>query len=105
MGAVLIQRVPNRSVKLQQPKRKRPFCVVLKRWSNRTNRLSLDLGFAENAADTCMGILQIRLRIPIKRQHSLPIKDVILDSVGGKIGVLDCANAHLAGNFTLLFRR
>ena len=67
-----------------------------------TNARTIYTSLAENAADSSVRILQIWRRIAIKREHALPIKDVILDPICRQVGVFNRADAHLLGNRIVL---
>src|SRR5690242_16012773 len=53
------------------------------------NRLGSDVPFSEDALRSRVGILQIGTRIAVHRQHLLPVKDVIAETVLREVGILD----------------
>ena len=73
--------------------------------TNRRRKIShtgtLNIGATKNTANSRVCILQIWRRVAVKRQHSIPVKCVVLDSISRKICVLHGTKADDAGDICL----
>ena len=91
--AVPIERVPYGRIECQQANRKRAFLRRPKCGNDRPCGVAGNVGAPEDAADSGVSVLKVRSGVAVEGQHAIPVEHVVLDPVGGQIGVLHGANA------------
>ncbi len=86
-----------------QLERESPFSRV--QWHHRVDLGTGVAGFAEDGADTSVGVLQVHARVAGEGHHAVDVEDVVPGAGGRQVGVLDRADAGLLGDLVqLVFR-
>ena len=67
--------------------------------------IGIDAGLAEDGLDTGVGVLQVGGGVAFKRQHQIPVEDVVGGAVLGEIRILDRAHGDGVHHLGLLFGR
>ena len=91
-------------VEAEQPQRKRTL-LGLTELDLTEVRLAVDPCTAEDRADACVCVLQVRGRVAVEGQHAVPVEHVVLDPVRRQVGVLHGADTDHAADGLLLIGR
>ena len=60
------------------------------------------INFTEDAAHPSVGVLQIRRGVTLESEHFVPIEQIIGLAIIREISILQCTQAHNAGDFSAL---
>ena len=98
MRAGFGQCIPYHCIELQKSECESFFLRFAQRRSNAPHRCTINIGATKDAANAGVCILQVRRSVAIERQHAVPVEDVVLNAIGGKVGIFHCTDANHASN-------